>query len=104
MYCYMNELPVKELKSKCLKLKNCQKSIDFSKLINSSNPLEILLMLSIPLSNDFLESQLKIHEERWNMMETFRKSDVKKELMEKMFHPKNIHKFKDWGFIEENDI
>ena len=28
----------------------------------------------------------------------FSRSDLKRELMEKMFHPSNMHKFDGWGF------
>lgn len=41
----------------------------------------------------YIECRLRQYMQTW-----FQTSDVKKEMMETLFHPKNINKFKDWGF------
>lgn len=94
-YNYMNESVIKKTIHDYAHMKKLMK-----RSINQNATFVFVGYMKLEL----YRQQMEMHEERWKKMEEFRKSELKRELMERMFHPNNIHKFVDWGFIDESDI
>ena len=92
-YNYMNESIVK---------KTIKDYTNYRNLLKRSNVYYNSTFASAKVKS--YKQQIQLNEERWKKMEEFRKSELKKELMETIFHPRNMHKFVDWGFIDESDL
>jgi len=90
-YYYMNESVIQKTVQDFTNLKK-----RMNRTMNKNHTF--LFVGSIKLK--MYKQEIKMHEERWRKMEEFRNSELKRELMEKIFHPNNVHKFIDWGFID----
>ena len=86
-------------------LKENQDKINWSELSSNPNAIELLKENQDKINWYFLSINPNIFTYDYKLMkETIKNSGIAEELMAVIFHPKNMDKWKNWGFTEHDEF